>query len=584
MNDRRRVLPSLMLAAALGAAAACPAFGQSAGATDAVLGETFTSRLEGVEFRPPAGGTIQRQLGSGEVVRYSGYPQGWTLVLKDVSNAASLPVGDLVNATVNQLTVGRAGAPAVILRHDLVPVGPRSVGLVEARDQKGTEVVLSQIALIPDGRRYFIVQMLSPRQNDAPPGAPAAAVTAAGLALEQQARQAFQRTLGTFTLTDRRLFAEEQKRRLYNTQQLWVQLDRKRVEAALEPVHFLRIVRDGKDVGYVQVDEQVAQLHKDDGIYVVTREHLLTPAAAAPTPAATPAPGGTVPAAGPRGPLVPTQLDREARFFATFDRAHESWSLQTRLNDSAATDSFELGNSDAVTVRRLNPVALQQGVLARAGNGQAPVVNQDVDTLQVDSYRGSAAAAPTYTTRVDPRNYLPQALAQLLPRVLPVDEPKQYLFAFYVGEQRTVIYRYVDVGVERAVDLDGQSVRAVPIGDRVGADGVVTTHYVDRASGQWLGTSGDDGRLLVLPTNPQSLQASFPAFTALPAPVPPVENEPVRAQYRKDNIQADDLKAPGAAKQMPPALPGQLPPGRSLSGQSDAQPQLPFDSTGIGGR
>ena len=63
-----------------------------------------------------------------------------------------------------------------------------------------------------------------------------------------------------------------------------------------------------------------------------------------------------------------------------------------------------------------------------------------------------------------PPYYLPQALGQLLPRLLPA-EPAQYLFAFYVSGPRTVLQRYIDVGAPSEVELDGQSVRAIPISD-----------------------------------------------------------------------------------------------------------------------
>ncbi len=573
MNHARRALPPLLLAAAL----AAPAAGQSA--SDTLLDPPFQSRVEGVEFRPPVGGTIQRQLNSGEVVRFQYPDHGWTLVLKDAPNSAHLPMTvpptagpttapalggvvprGLLDLAVDQMTADRGGKPAEVLRKDVVPLGPRSVGLIEAHDDVGTDRKLVQVALIPDGlHRYFILQMIGPAGADA------------------VARDAFQRSLATVTLLDRAAFRQEQDRRQANTRLLWVQVDRKRVEAALQPVHFMRVVRDGRDVGYVQVDERVERLDRRrlDGLYVVTRQHALTAAAssaaAAPVAAAPLAtPGVDVPQ--PRQAAAATQLDREARFFCTFDRAHETWSAQTRLDNRPGHDLLELGSSDTIVRRRLDPAsAAGRQPFPRRG-GQPPMVDVPVDTLRVDNYRGATATAAPYEARLDFR-YLTQAWAQLLPRLLPADQPKQYLFAFYVAEERQLLARYVDVGEERTVTLDGQRVRAVPISDRIGADGVVTTHYVSRDDGQWLGTTSDDGRLLVLPTDAESLQKAWPGFAVLPPPGPIVEQDLAPDDRRR--ISADDLKVPpaadpGAAGPQPPAVP--------------QGPTVPFDSGRSPGR
>ena len=140
--------------------------------------------------------------------------------------------------------------------------------------------------------------------------------------------------------------------------------------------------------------------------------------------------------------------------------------------------------------------------------------------------------------------YLPQAIAQLLPRLVPANQPMQYLFAFYVSEQGDLLARYVDVGTEQRVTLDGQSVVAVPVADRIGADGVVTTHYVDRNDGQWLGTVGDDGKLQVLPTDADTLRKAWPDFVVLPDPTPVVDEDvanPVKPLERPKVLQSDLL-------------------------------------------
>ena len=537
MTHRRRELALSLVAAAAAALAgvAGSARADSApSATDALLApEAFSSKTEGFQFRPPAGGTEVRQLNSGEIVRFAYPERGWTIVLRSAPNSTHLamltpPDADatrtgLLDVTAGQLT-DRGGEPATLLRKDVVPVGPAQVGLIEARDNSGINRLFLQVAILPDkASRYFLLQMISPSdasKKDAPLGPQ-----------ESDARQMFQRMLATATVVDRRPFVEEQKRRLYNTRELWVQVDRKRVEAALQPaVRYMRVVRSGKDVGYVQVNQRVEQHHGRDGVLVVARSHLegaAEPAAAA-APAVAAAAGPTVdlPGRAPPAPVAtgPTRLEREAKFFVTFDRGHEDWTVVTRLNNRVGDDAVEMGNSDVEVRRMLDTTVLHDQARLAGHDRQPPVLDRETDMLRVDDYRGKLPTGKQVEQQLDYR-YLPQALAQLMPQLLPVDQPKQYMFAFYVSEQRALLARYVDVGAERQVDLDGRSVRAVPITDRVGADGAASVHYVGRDDGQWLGTVSDEGRLVVLPTDEPALAAIWKGFQQLPDPPPPAADD-----------------------------------------------------------
>jgi len=120
-----------------------------------------------------------------------------------------------------------------------------------------------------------------------------------------------------------------------------------------------------------------------------------------------------------------------------------------------------------------------------------------------------------------PPFYLPQAMAHLLPRVLPRWEPKGYLFASYVTDQHEVAKRYVDVGDEQEVTLGGQKVRAIPIKDRIGLEGSVTTHYVS-PQGAYLGSVNEDSKLTILPTDRATLEKMWAnANLTRPADVEP---------------------------------------------------------------
>jgi hypothetical protein len=126
--------------------------------------------------------------------------------------------------------------------------------------------------------------------------------------------------------------------------------------------------------------------------------------------------------------------------------------------------------------------------------------------------------------------YMPQAAGFLLPRLVPYDKPRQFMFATYASDAGRLMHRYVDVQPQRNVQLGGRSVRAVPIEDRLGLDGAVTTHYVS-PDGQYLGSStvvrdgtGNESTVTALPTTAAELQRIW-ADAKLTRPEAP-EKEP----------------------------------------------------------
>src|SRR6185503_9737453 len=104
-----------------------------------------------------------------------------------------------------------------------------------------------------------------------------------------------------------------------------------------------------------------------------------------------------------------------------------------------------------------------------------------------------------------PPYYIPQALAHLLPRLLPRWEVKGYVFASYVPDEQKVVLRYVDVLPEDEVTLAGEKVRAIPITDRLGYEGSVTTHYLS-PDGKYLGSVNEDSKITILPTDAPTLE------------------------------------------------------------------------------
>jgi hypothetical protein len=379
--------------------------------------------------------------------------------------------------------------------------------MIAARCNAGVDRGLVQQAIFrSDDQTFYMLLFTTParRRDDHSAGDNPGEILAAAL---------FEKVLGTVKLTDRQQLKKEQDQRLIRTRGLFAIWDEKKLRSILIPQQYLRVVRDGKDAGYVQVSEHVANHAGNDGVEIETRSHV-TIEPDAPVSSSTPntAAAGTVVVPttdAPAQPLAapaPVTTTRQSVMFVTFDRWHEDWSMITEMDTGHGSPTFnsELGNSDMLLRRILDrEKAAQMWKEPGKHDQQPPVIERQKYTLSVSQYTKTQAGAPV--VRELPVFYLPQALGQLLPRLLSLSEPQTYMFASYVSNQREVMARYVDVLEEQEVDLDGQKVQAVPVKDRIGVEGAATTHYLT-PKGEWLGSVSDDGKLMVLPSDADSIR------------------------------------------------------------------------------
>jgi hypothetical protein len=100
--------------------------------------------------------------------------------------------------------------------------------------------------------------------------------------------------------------------------------------------------------------------------------------------------------------------------------------------------------------------------------------------------------------------YTPRALAWMMPRLVAEGRPKTYLFSMYVEDTREVMLRYLDVGTPRVVTITGRPLRAIPVSDRLGLMGSVTTHYVS-PTGEYLGSENKDSGITTVASNKDEL-------------------------------------------------------------------------------
>ncbi|HXE55661.1 MAG TPA: hypothetical protein VN541_21735, partial [Tepidisphaeraceae bacterium] len=334
---------------------------------------------------------------------------------------------------------------------------------------------------------------------------------------EREAVETFRQMLDTVRLLDTAKIHQDQVERLYRTRALFVNWTKSRLRAAMADEQWLRIIKNGRDIGYSYITEKPAggvprPLKADeirqgksgaelappgDGVLVGIRARTMTP---------------ITPTRDNPNPKGEAQVDSSTWMFVTPDRRLEDWSRITTVKDGTvdkdgkpvSRELDEFGSSSRQTVTSFDKFGMPGTQLDPK---QPPVRIQEDYELNVTTITGTGASDPL--NQQLPPWYLPQALGHLLPRLLPLEAradgaPKSYMFATYVPETRQVMTRYVDVGNPAMINFNGRTQRAVPISDRIGWHGSVTTHYMT-LDGRYLGSENKDTHMLILPADGPTL-------------------------------------------------------------------------------
>jgi hypothetical protein len=452
---------------------------------------------------------------------------------------------------------------AVVLRSDVINLGSADAGMIVLRHVQGLEPFLSQQALVRGSDElYFVISLTTPGSKAVQKEGAEPAAEDPG---ERQAVETFQAILDSVELLDQRPIRRDQDERLYASLAFYVNLGAAgSLENKLVPRQWFRILKNNKDIGYLYTVEEIA-----DGIPGHKRAATAAARARGKAGGALAAPESGV-LIGMRSRTLPDenlQVDSESWLFCTPDRRNEQWSTMTVVKDlknKAEDHSMTFGASSRQATRMLDRTAAMRGDKGDKDDpGQPPVVIRDDYQLNVIHVSKTETAQPI--SQGLPKIYLPQALGHLLPRVLPLREPKRFMFATYVEEPRAVMLRYVDVGAEQRVTLRGESMRAIPITDKLGLEGSITTHYVT-SRGQYLGSENSDSGILMVPSDEQTLLKIWKdANLSRPADA----TEPPATQPA----------ASAATNALPGPAPGGPAPGGVHGGAGAATPRTPRDRT-----
>jgi hypothetical protein len=466
-----------------------------------LLGDLFESAVTGIAFRPPANSRQIKKADSDaeSMLEFETPERGWLLKVTRAKLAQALPLQTvkdkgrdkvgLLDYTVQE--VKQEHPLAEILRQEIVNVGEHGVGVLAVRLVIANERFLRQQAIFQINEQLYYVFNLTTK---------AAKVGAAqDDANERLAVETFKAMLDTIQPLDRAWIKEDQVQRLFRTRALftdWSDKGGRRLKQAVVPEQWLRILRNGKDIGYSYVVEEFVEgkdvknnpARAHDGVLVSVRSRTV-------------ADGG--------------QVDVGSQMFTSLDRKHEDWAHIVNLvadkgkPNEEKKQTNEFGYSETRLRRVAEPREDKPAPNEPDPNIRDPrnpaVRNVESYALRVERAARGRNANDKPEVHAPSPWYIPQAVGSMLPRLLPLHRPVTYLFQTYVGEQHQVVHRYVDVGFQKKVTLNGEVYDAIPISDRIRLEGTPTIHYMS-PSGRYIGSVNDEAKITILVTDKATVE------------------------------------------------------------------------------
>jgi hypothetical protein len=431
------------------------------------LGPEWDGSAIGLFLSPPLGMKVVPNV-EGEAARFVDAEREWQMTVQRVELTDPLPLRTPAHATGQNVTPGLIDVQTArmiqetdgqLLRKDVIYLPGNEAGLIVLRYSAGPKDLLQQRALIRSADRlYYVVSLTTPVARGSDANDPQLKL----------AVDAFLASLDTVTVLDLTAVRENQDDRLLRTRNLLVNLTEAKLRSVLVPEQYLRIVRDGRDVGYqYQVEELgndvprrgLERVAGSEGVVVGTRSRVYMP----------------------KG----QQVDAENWSWVSFKMRRESWSYQAFTN---------IGRPDVDYYREFGVSAKSEKFVDGAFR----------DVWQLDVRSGAKKVSVEPIKRQLPPFYMPAAVAQLLPRLLDLKRPNTYLVAVFDSERRELVLRYLDVKPISEVKFNGAALTAVVVEDRLGLRGAVTRHLF-KPDGGFIGTEAPSTKMSIIPTTREEL-------------------------------------------------------------------------------
>ncbi|HQY89896.1 MAG TPA: hypothetical protein PK402_14685, partial [Tepidisphaeraceae bacterium] len=301
------------------------------------LDEPFISMSAGITLRPPAGGeSALGAAGSDEIVKFFSADDNWLLVVRRLALAEPMQLAEREQMGDDARTrggiVGQAASrmpndtPRKMLRLNFIPIAGHDGVLLASQYHEPKESRYHQQAIIRrHDRLYYFITFTSPISD----GADIQKDEAAKLATEL-----FQSVLDSVELIDQDAIRQDQDRRLIRTRNLMINWRKDVIAKAIVPERYFRIQRNGKDVGYTYVIEELADSVPNAG---------KVPEVSDPTKAL----GVRIGMRSRTFPEIGRQVDTESWMWFTFDRKEEDFSnlMVTKTPDDKENFAKERGKS-----------------------------------------------------------------------------------------------------------------------------------------------------------------------------------------------------------------------------------------------
>jgi hypothetical protein len=296
---------------------------------------------------------------------------------------------------------------------------------------------------------------------------------------EKTAADIFEAMLDSVALIDPRPIIEDNNNRLFRTRTLMLNFP-KAIHQTVAPEQAFRVIKDGKDIGFSYVSEEVGERQGETGVIVAVLSQ------------------GT----GDGGLTV--KVGSEMFASLDFKTSTESWVTHNVIErDNKADTVSEIGNAR----KEIGPIRVKAAGGPAGGAASGPNI-RIAEKYEMHVVQTSKQGAKKVDKELPPF-YIPQAINNMLPRLVPLREPKTYLFTVWLGSERELIYRYIDVEDQQRVVFNGREVMAVVVKDRIGLEGEPTLHYF-RPEGQYLGSFNTATKVSIVVSDLQTLTKLWP--------------------------------------------------------------------------
>ncbi|MCC7407333.1 MAG: hypothetical protein IT442_04630 [Phycisphaeraceae bacterium] len=376
---------------------------------DSILAEErWQEQAHGLSLRPPLGAKLQQSNSADALVVIAG-PDGYSIelyyrqikpgeqiapyVTSDADNPRSSQLNTVSSDTVQldiqaveQMAlhqVSTAHPDAVQIDRGKFTVGddPGSLLYFRLVNQDRSPWVLGHAYLLLDPQTFVMLRMLAPETKF------------------KQVRPVFEAVARSIAVEDPALRDRIRKQQVQQGADWMQSVTPDRIAKSLLPEQWFRMLHDGKDVGYLRINQRPGKRLSFDGVEVQIQSRV---------------------------EIDRQTIDTLSTMFLSTARDYEDWSTKT-------------------TVRPLTPPA--------APKGNAPPAPESISAAEtgvrtkggITVTRQNVTGTNKYTWDVPPEGYLPQVLVHLMPALLPRDKPATMGFYAYYPASGEITYRTVEV-------------------------------------------------------------------------------------------------------------------------------------------